>query len=130
MSKLTSLEKVALVKQLIKHKRDMDVFREKFDELFGVQNGFPGSSDGHYQVFSRIFNDYIKMVANEIGESQEGIEWFVWENDCGKKGLHAWAGDRKPNNVDIRTAEDYVAFLMMQDAENSKSEDGAEILSK
>jgi len=130
MSNLTSSEKVDLVKQLIKHKRDTDDFRKKFDELFGVQNGFPGSSEGHYQVFERIFHDYILLVANEIGETAEGIEWFVWDNDCGENVLHAWVGGREPENVGIRTAEDYVSFLVMQDAESSKSEDGAEILSK
>jgi hypothetical protein len=87
MTQLTRQEKIDLIKQLIKHKRDMDVFRKKFDELFGVQNGFPGSSDCHYQVFDRLFNDYITIVAKEIGDSKEGIDWFVWENDCGEEGL-------------------------------------------
>jgi hypothetical protein len=31
---------------------------------------------------------------------------------------------------EVRTAEDYAAFLMMYECENRKSEEGAEILSK
>lgn len=128
MSNLTSLEKVELVKQLIKHKRDTDDFRKKFDELFGVQNGFPGSSEGHYQVFERIFHDYILLVAKQIGETDEGIKWFVWENDCGEAETPCSVGDSEA--IKICTAEDYIAFLLMCASENSKSDDGAEILSK
>lgn len=128
MSKLTSLEKVELIKQLIKHKRDMDVFSEKFIDLFGGTPGCLGNGDCHYQVFDRLFNDYITMVAKEIGDSKEGINWFVWENDCGKEGLSfALDGD---SMFETRTAEDYIGFLSMCEDENRKSEEGAEILSK
>ena len=109
MSKLTSLEKIELINQLIKHKREIDIFHKKFDELFGVQNGFAGSSDGHYKVFDRLFNDYIGMVAKQIGECQQGIEWFVWDNDCGKNGMEVGeeGGEMKP----IKTASDYIDFI-------------------
>lgn len=128
MSKLTSLEKVELINQLIKHKRDMDVFSEKFDELFGVRPGSEENGDCHYQVFDRLFNDYITIVAKEIGDSKEGIDWFVWENDCGEEGLSS-ALDGDPM-FEVRTAEDYIGFLSMCEDENSKYEEGAKILSK
>jgi len=109
MTQLTKQEKIDLVNQLIKHKRGIDVFQEKFDELFGVKNGFAGSSEGYYRVFDEIFNDYIHLVAKQIGENDEGIEWFVYDNDCGAKGHEAGkeGGELKP----IRTAEDYIDFV-------------------
>ena len=108
MTELTREEKITLIEQLIKHKRDMDVFREKFDELFGVLPGFEGNGDCHYQVFDNLFNDFIKMVAKEIGDSDCGINWFVWENDCGKEGLEA---DVNGEMKIIKTASDYIDFV-------------------
>jgi len=108
MSKLTRLEKVELIKQLIKHKRDMDVFRKKFDELFGARPGSEVNGDCHYQVFDRLFNDYITMVAKEIGDSKEVIDLFVFGNDCGKEGLSS-ALDGDPM-FEVRTTEDTLDF--------------------
>ncbi len=108
MTELTKEEKLDLIKQLISHKRDIDVFHKKFDELFGVQNGFMGSSEGHGKVFDRIFCDYIRLVANRIEESVDGIEWFIYENDCGKRSLEAGFGDQM---MEIKDAESYINFI-------------------
>lgn len=109
MTELTRQEKIDLVNQLIAHKRDIDNFHKKFDELFGVKNGFIGSSDGHYKVFDRLFSDYILMVARQIGETKDGIEWFICENDCGEKGMEAapQGGKLTP----ICDADDYVDLV-------------------
>ena len=110
MTKLTKQEKLDLINQLIQHKRDINIFQEKFDELFGVANGFAGSGDGSYKVFDRLFYDYISLVARQIGESEDGIEWFVWENDCGRRGHKA---GNKRNSRKIVTSEDYLNLLEM-----------------
>ena len=49
------------------------------------------------------------MVAKQIGECQQGIEWFVWDNDCGKNGMEVGeeGGEMKP----IKTASDYIDFI-------------------
>lgn len=109
MTELTKQQKIDLVKQMIEHKRDMDVFREKFGDLFGVLPGFEGNGDCNYQVFDRLFNDYISLVAQRIGETQDGINWFVWENDCGKNGMGAYSDDDQL--IPICDAEDYVDFV-------------------
>lgn len=110
MKELTRQEKLDLINQLIQHKRDIDLFQEKFNELFGVSNGFAGSSDGSYKVFDRLFYDYISLVARQIGEGEDGIEWFVWENDCGRSGMEAgYAGQE----IKVETAEDYLSLIEM-----------------
>lgn len=111
MTALTREEKVEMINQLIKHKRAIDVFKDKFDELFGVKNGFPGSSDGHFEVFDEIFHEYILMVAKQIGETNEGIMWFVWENDCGKEGMEACFDGKM---IKVETAEDYLNLVEME----------------
>lgn len=110
MTQLTRQEKLDLINQLMQHKRDIDLFQEKFNELFGVANGFAVSSDGSYKVFDRLFYDYIKLVASQIGDTNDGIEWFVWENDCGKRGHKA---GNKRHSQKIVTSEDYLNLLEM-----------------
>lgn len=106
MTQLTRQEKIDLVDQLIEHKRKIDDFVDKFQKMFGT---FPGNGECSYEEFSMLFHDYILLVSKQIGETKDGIEWFVWENDCGAKGLEAGkvGGEMEP----IRTADDYVNFI-------------------
>ena len=106
---MTNEEKLVLIKQLIEHKRNIDVFIEQFTELFGT---FPGNGYSLYQVFNKLFNDYIHLVAAEIGETKEGIEWFVWDNDCGEKALQA--GLNGDEMVVIDSAESYLELINKQ----------------
>lgn len=110
MKQLTRQEKLDLINQLIEHKLDIDIFQEKFNELFGVANGFAGSSDGSYKVFDRLFHDYILLVARDIGETKDGMEWFVWENDCGRSGMEA---GYEGQEIKVETAEDYLNLVEM-----------------
>ncbi len=34
----------------------------------------------------------IESVAKLIGDEGEWMEWFIWENDCGKKGMQCSVG--------------------------------------
>lgn len=110
MNKLTREEKIDLINQLIKHKREIDIFHKKFDELFGVSPGFVGNGESTYKVFDNLFNDFISMVADLIGETKYGIEWFVWENDCGRNGMEAGLDGKE---IKIETAEDYLNLVGM-----------------
>ena len=110
MKELTRQEKLDLINNIIEHKREIDIFQEKFNELFGVANGFAGSSDGSYKVFDRMFHDYILLVARQIGETEDGIEWFVWENGCGSKGMEAGFDGQM---IKVETAEDYLNLVEM-----------------
>lgn len=106
MTELTRQEKIDLVKQLINHKRRIDEFVDQFQKMFGT---FPGNGECSYEAFSMLFSDYIALVAKQIGETKEGIEWFVWENDCGEKGMEAapQGGKLTP----ICDADDYVDLV-------------------
>ncbi len=34
-----------------------------------------------------ILGKYTKLVSEKVGDEQEWLDWFVWENDLGKKCL-------------------------------------------
>ena len=105
MTELTKQQKIDLVKQMIEHKRRMDEFSDQFQKMFGT---FPGNGECSYESFDLLFSDYMKLVADRIGDSSDGISWFVWENDCGKEGLEA---DVNGEMKIIKTASDYIDFV-------------------
>lgn len=106
MTELTKQQKIDLVKQMIEHKRRMDEFSDQFQKMFGT---FPGNGECSYESFDLLFSDYMKLVADRIGDSNDGISWFVWENDCGKEGMDACADEGRL--IPILDAEDYVDFV-------------------
>ena len=65
MSNLTDKEKIDLINKLIEHRREMQEFYASFNSLFG---GIPGDGESQFDIFNDIFDDYIALVANEIGE--------------------------------------------------------------
>ena len=96
--------KIKLIEDLIGHVKHSREFVDKFDDLFG---GIPGNSDTcSYRFVDKLINDQVKIVATLIGDTKEGLEWFLFENECGDKGYSAGIdeGETRP----IKTIEDYL----------------------
>jgi len=49
---------------------------------------------------------YTSIVATLIGDTKAGLDWFLFENECGDKGYEAGIdeGETRP----IKTVEDYL----------------------
>lgn len=103
---MTYEQKLQLIKQLIDHRKNIDEFGDKFKLLFG---NYPGNGECGYEVFERLFGDYMSLISDKIGETQHGIEWFVWENDCGNKKMNAGISDNEMFVID--SAESYLDFI-------------------
>lgn len=104
---MTDEQKLQLIKQLIEHRKNIDAFGDKFKLLFG---SFPGNGECGYETFERLFSDYALLVADKLGDTQYGVDWFVWENDCGQKAMEAgFVGDEEMMVID--SAETYLEFL-------------------
>ena len=112
---MTDQEKIELLNKLIELKRGIDQFFEKFDALFGVGHGFHGASDGSFDVFNRLLDEYSALVAEKIGDSKEGIDWFIFENDCGGNGMECWI---RHEQFIITNPEDYIRFLNVFNEKN------------
>ena len=63
------------------------------------------------QVCEAMYNAHdllMKRTSELVGDSSELVDWFVVENDCGKRGLSAGYGDDvKP----IRSAGDLLKLM-------------------
>ena len=56
-------------------------------------------------------HEYTKLVAEKVGDKDGWLEWFLWENNAGAKGLEAkapcWKKARK-----IKTVKDLEAIIV------------------
>jgi hypothetical protein len=65
----------------------------------------------------RVFEEALDCIAREIGDPLRGtthgswLAWFVFDNDCGRKGMDAKAG-AWPVARPIRTAADLTDLIL------------------
>ena len=82
---MTNEEKLVLIKQLIEHKRNIDVLWINL-LLFGT---FPSNGECSYLVLINYLMIIYILWLLKSTETKEGIEWFIWDNDCGEKAMQA-----------------------------------------
>lgn len=101
--------KIKLLENLIANVKREREFKDKFFELFG---DIPGNSDTClYRFVGALVKDQIQLVAALIGDTENGLNWFIYENDCGAKGYEAGIdGDLRP----IRTIDDYLWLVNLE----------------
>jgi len=97
--------RIELVKKLVENIKRESEFMKKFHELFGDYPGL-NSETCLYRFVNDLLNDQVKIVAVLIGDTQAGLEWFLYENECGDKGYEA--GIDEGETRQIKTIEDYL----------------------
>lgn len=97
--------KIKLIESLIGHVKRESVFMAKFNELFGDYPGL-NSETCLYRFVNDLLNDQVKIVATLIGDTKAGLEWFLYENECGDKGYEAGIDEGEMRQ--IKTVEDYL----------------------
>lgn len=44
-----------------------------------------------YEASWKIFDDYSREISRRIGDENGWLAWFIYENDCGRRGFSAKA---------------------------------------
>ena len=103
MTALTRQQKLHLLDDLI---AAHDSLIAQLDALKPTLNPDPGSP--FFSAAFELSNVAIKATAAAIGDRYEWVDWYVIENDCGRRGNEAGYTDQlKP----IRTAEDLLDLI-------------------
>lgn len=97
--------KIKLIEGLIVNVKRESEFMKKFHELFGDYPGL-NSDTCLYRFVNDLLNDQVKIVATLIGDTKAGLEWFLFENECGDKGYTAGVDEGETRQ--IKTIEDYL----------------------
>ena len=97
MKQITKDEFLKLMLPLLEHRREFETFNSAFKLLL----------PDCYPVFSfseKLVDGYLILVEDKIGNNaKDWIEWFIYENDCGKGELGAGFDD---NFKPIKTVDD------------------------
>ena len=108
MDKMTKKQKKAqaikLIKQLVDHRL---ITEEKYTILNKELGLIPESP--FFNLVDDIFCFALDRVVDIIGDKGEWVDWFMWENDCGRNGLEAGEDGKMKK---IKTVEQLVNLIM------------------
>ena len=100
---MTRQQKLHLIDDLI---AAHDAVHAQLDALRGSINPDPGCP--LYNSIFELLNVAIASTSATVGDKSEWIDWFIHENDCGRRGHEAgYEGQIKP----IMTAEDLLDLI-------------------
>ena len=103
-------EKIKLVGDLVKHYQELNKNFDRLDALFGTT-----SDSKFFNSVWLAFDSYCITVEKAIGDTTEAVNWFIFENKCGKAGMTCeWNGKK----FKMKSVTDLVKFIELTDATN------------
>ena len=105
MNALTKAERIALLEEWLKEFQQVQAACDAIEALFGKDH------EGRIQThFYGLFESYSRLVSIQVGDDFKWLDWFIWDNDCGKIALEARASSWKKARR-IRTVKDLEAII-------------------
>ncbi len=105
MNALTKAERIALLEEWLKEFQRVEAACAAIEALFGKDH------EGRIQAHLHgLFESYSRLVAVQVGDDQKWLDWFIWDNDCGRSGKEATALSWKKLRK-IRTVKDLEAII-------------------
>jgi len=74
-------DKIELINKVINHYKQTSNEVNKINDVFKTCD-FP-FADCYY----KLFDDYCKEISLRIGDTNDWIGWFIYENDCGTRNM-------------------------------------------
>lgn len=102
-----TLLKIHRVREVVKAFRGLEQLYDGVEKLVGVDPDAP-----LFRTTYDVFGKYLEAVAVNIGDQAEWLSWYVWENECGKRGgLVTWMQDGKEHKVNVRTPSQLIRVI-------------------
>jgi hypothetical protein len=99
------MNREAIIQKLLDHYAEITAAYEAGKVFSGGNPESPWAR----AMFS-VFEAYTDSVSQIVGDDDEWLSWFIWDNDCGKRGLKAKAASWKRERP-IKTAQDLVEIV-------------------
>lgn len=91
------------IEELVQLKKELD---EVYENLYTLTNLSPESK--LVSVMYKPLDKYMILLQECINDNVGWINWFVWDNNCGERGLEAgYTGNMKP----IKTVNDLIMLI-------------------
>lgn len=88
--------------------RVISVYRETEKVFQALEALIPGRSGPLCEAMWTLRAEYIGAVAELINDKADWLEWFICENDCGKKGYMAQINGKRRK---IKTAQNLIDLI-------------------
>lgn len=109
---LTHVQRVSVIQEAVRLHNELEAAFKPIETAFKTFD-YPA-----WNVSWTIFSKYIELTEQKIGDDFSWLNWFIYDNDCGKKAFEAKASSWKVRRK-IRTAKD-LARLIEADLPSSK----------
>jgi hypothetical protein len=97
--------RIELILKLIERYEQVSAVNDKLGDLFGAT-----ADCAALEPFWYLFDDYTRVVSRLIGDDFDWLGWYIYDNQCGKRGMAAKASTWKKNRA-IKTAKDLEAII-------------------
>lgn len=94
------------IEECIKQFQEIETLYDDCYKLLGC--------DPESKFFTILYNThtkYVKTLSESINDDFNWIDWYIWENDCGKKEYEAKASKWKKEKK-IKNVEDLVNIIL------------------
>ena len=89
---------VKYVTEVIDHFQKLEEMYEEYTKLFGIDPGAP-----MIELMYKTFTLYQNSISKLIGDDEGWLDWYIWENDCGKDehlvSISKWKKSKKIKNI-------------------------------
>lgn len=102
---LTSKEKLKLLTKWLACYKQIEKTYDDARKMLGLAPESPIAT-----AMYDTFQAYTEVVAAQVGDSVESLNWFIWDNEAGKKGLAAGVTG-KVKMRPIRTVKDLLRII-------------------
>lgn len=99
---MTTKQKIKLVTELVHHHKKLENLSDSISNIFGTCDG------KLYDTVYNMFDAYTDAVSDAIGDDFEYVQWYIFENECGKRGLICSFGKK---DCHIKTVSDLIEFI-------------------
>lgn len=88
----------------------LKAFLEERKKLEAAIKVISPTSTGVVELGGQFIEDYIAVLEIAMGDKGGFIDWYIWDNKFGEKGLEAWCDGKE---YKIRNDKDMYNFLQM-----------------
>ena len=93
------------IEEVLKYHTELDSKWEVLEKVLGVD-----TSVGIANVSWSLFDEYTKAIEREIGDVDQYLSWYLWDNLRGERGLAASSGPTVKKVV-IKSVDDLVELI-------------------
>lgn len=101
----TQQQKLTLINQWLAHAKQID---QTYDELKRLFDASPESP--MMETTNKLFVDYTRLVAEQVGDHHEWLQWYLYDCRAGQQALWAQPHKDKPGGK-VETVEDLLALI-------------------